>query len=129
MDVGSFRRELGRRGPFYDVVNRYAQAFVASLMQSVACNALHAIEKRCARWLLETHDRVGRDAFPATHELLATALGVRRASVTVAVTALHRAGLIDYGHKRIVIRNRRELEAASCECYSLVTGYFARLFP
>jgi CRP-like cAMP-binding protein len=129
MDVKVFRREMERRGALYDVVNRYAQAFVASLMQGVACNALHPIDKRCAKWLIETHDRIGRDEFALTQDFLATMLGVRRASVTLCAGALHRAGFIDYGHKRIVIRNRKGLEAASCECYSVVKGYFARLLP
>lgn len=129
MDVRVFQREMERRGALYDVVNRYAQVFVAGLMQGVACNALHPIENRCARWLIETHDRVGRDEFPMTQEFLAMMLGVRRASVTLCVGALHRAGLVDYGHRRIVIRNRQGLEAASCECYAVVKGYFARLLP
>jgi CRP-like cAMP-binding protein len=129
MGVTVFRHEMERRGPFYDVVCRYAHAFVASLAQSVACNALHPVEKRCAKWLLESHDRMGRDAFPLSQEVLANMLGVRRASVTLAAGTLHRAGLIDYSYKRIVIRNRTGLEAASCECYAAVKGYFARLLP
>jgi CRP-like cAMP-binding protein len=129
MDATVFRQEMERRGPFYDLACRYAHAFVASLEQSVACNALHPVEKRCARWLLESHDRMGRDDFPLSQAVLANMLGVRRASVTLAAGTLHRAGLIDYSYKRIAIRNRAGLEAASCECYAAVKGYFARLLP
>lgn len=129
MDAKEFRREMERRGPFYNVMCRYAHAFVASLMQSVACNALHPVEQRCAKWLLETHDRMGRDEFPLSQEVLAGMLGVRRASVTLAAGTLHRAGLVDYSYKRIVICDRTGLEAASCECYAAVKGYFARLLP
>lgn len=129
MGVTVFRHEMERRGPLYELVCRYAHAFVASLAQSVACNALHPVEKRCAKWLLESHDRMGRDDFPLSQEVLANMLGVRRASVTLAAGTLHRMGLIDYSYKRIVIRNRIGLEAASCECYAAVKGYFARLLP
>lgn len=129
MDINAFRREIERRGAFYDLINRYAQAFVASLMQSVACNALHPLERRCARWLLETHDRIGRDEFALTQDVLAAMLGVRRASVTLCAGDLHHEGAIDYGHRRIVVRSRAKLEAASCECYAVIKGYFARLFP
>jgi CRP-like cAMP-binding protein len=127
MSVTAFWREMERGGPFHDVMTQYAQAFVASLMQSVACNALHPIEKRCARWLLDIHDRMGRAEFPLTQELLATMLGVRRASVTVCAGDLHHGGLIDYGRRRVVIRDRVRLEAISCECYAVVKGHFSRL--
>ena len=129
MDVKVFRREMERQTSFSDLVHRYAQAFVESLMQSVACNALHPIEKRCARCLLDIRDRVGRDEFPLTQEVLATMLGVRRASVTLAAGTLHRAGLIDHAHKIIIVRDVAGLENAACECYALVKGHFARLLP
>jgi len=129
MDVTVFRREMERQTTFSDLVHRYAQAFVESLMQSVACNALHPIEKRCARCLLDIRDRVGRDEFPLTQEVLASMLGVRRASVTLAAGTLQRAGLIDHAHKNIIIRDVAGLEHAACECYALIKGHFARLLP
>lgn len=129
MDAKVFRREVNRGTAFKDLVHRYSQAFVESLMQSVACNALHPIEKRCARCLLDIRDRIGRNDFSLTQDVLATMLGVRRASVTLAAGALHRAGLIDHAHKSITIRDPARLEAAACECYALVKGYFARLLP
>jgi CRP-like cAMP-binding protein len=129
MSVTTFRDEMKRRGPFYDVICRYAHAFVAGLAQAVACNALHPVEKRCAKTLLEIHDRMARDDFPLSQESLARMLGVRRATVTLAAGALHRAGFIDYEYTRIVVRNRAGLEANSCECYTTVKEYFARLLP
>jgi CRP-like cAMP-binding protein len=129
MNIRAFRDEMERHGAFGDLVHRYAQAFIESLMQSVACNALHPIEKRCARCLLDIRDRVGRDDFPLTQEVLATMLGVRRASVTLAAAALHRAGLIDHAHKSVSIRDLAGLEHAACECYALIKGHFARLLP
>ena len=127
MPVGAFQREMNRRGPFSKLINGYAQGFVALLMQSVACNALHSVEQRCARWLLTTRDRVGRNEFPLTQEFLAVMLGVRRPTVTLAVGALKRAGLINYGHRRIVILDRAGLETASCEYYTVIKKNFARL--
>jgi CRP-like cAMP-binding protein len=129
MDVKVFQREMEHHTAFSDLVHRYAQAFVEGLMQSVACNALHPIEKRCARCLLEIRDRVGRNEFLLTQDVLATMLGVRRASVTLAARALHRAGVIDYAHKHIIIRDLAGLEHAACECYALIKGHFARLLP
>jgi CRP-like cAMP-binding protein len=127
MSVRAFRREMHRRGRFARLVNRYAQGFVASLMRSAACNALHSVEQRCARWLLTTRDHVGRNDFPLTQEFLSMMLGVRRASVTLALVALQRAGLIEYGRGRAVIIDRRRLERASCGCYVAVKRQFARI--
>ncbi|MEO5742519.1 MAG: Crp/Fnr family transcriptional regulator [Vicinamibacterales bacterium] len=117
MSLDAFRREMERRGAFYDRVTRYSQAFVNILMQSVACNGLHSAEQRCCRWLLMTHDRIAEDEFPLTHELLAIMLGVRRPTVTLVMAELTRAGIISHvrGHVRIV--HRKGLEAATCECY------------
>jgi CRP-like cAMP-binding protein len=129
MDAKVFQREMDRGAAFKDLIHRYAQAFVESLMQSVACNALHPIEKRCARCLLDIRDRVGGSEFPLTQDVLATMLGVRRASVTLATVALHRAGIIDNIHKSIIIRDPAGLEATACECYALVKAHFARLLP
>ncbi|HEX2339496.1 MAG TPA: Crp/Fnr family transcriptional regulator [Vicinamibacterales bacterium] len=126
MDVEVFRREMDRRSAFTDLMHRYIHAFIQSLMQSVLCNALHSIEKRCAKCLLEISDRLGRSDFPLTQDALAAMLGVRRASITLAEAALHRAGLIEHRHRRVVIRDPSGLEAASCECYGVVKGHLAR---
>jgi CRP-like cAMP-binding protein len=129
MSIDAFRREMERRGAFYDAVTRYSQAFVALLMQSVACNGLHSAEERCCRWLLMTHDRIGQDEFPLTHEFLAIMLGVRRPTVTLVMAELARAGIVSHvrGHVRIV--DRTALEGASCECYRNVRAVFDRLLP
>lgn len=129
MSLDAFRREMERRGPFQEVVTRYSQAFVAQLMQSVACNGLHSAEERCCRWLLMTHDRIGQDEFPLTHEFLAIMLGVRRPTVTLVMAELARGGIVSHvrGHVRIV--DRKGLEGASCECYRNVRSVFDRLLP
>jgi CRP-like cAMP-binding protein len=127
MTVGTFRREMKREGRFSQVINGYAHVFVAFLTQSVACNALHSVEQRCARWLLTTRDRVGRNEFPLTQELLALMLGVHRPTVTLAASSLQRARLIEYERGRVVILDRAGLEGASCECYAVMKRHFARL--
>ncbi len=127
MSIDAFRREMDRRGAFYDRVTKYSQAFVNMLMQSVACNGLHSAEQRCCRWLLTTHDRIGQDEFPLTHEFLAVMLGVRRPTVTLVMAELARTGVVSHvrGHVRIV--DRKGLEGAACECYRNVRTVFDRL--
>jgi hypothetical protein len=82
--------------------------------------------ERCARWLLMTHDRVGRDDFELTQLFLSQMLGVRRASVSVAAAMLQDAGLIEYTRGRIRVVNREGLEQAGCECYGVIQDEFAR---
>jgi CRP-like cAMP-binding protein len=108
---------------------RYAQAFSVLAGQSAACNRLHPIEERCARWLLMVHDRARADTFLLTHEVLSAMLGVRRPSITIALGIIHKAGFIDYHRGHITITNRPGLEAAACECYGIIRSQFARLFP
>ena len=88
--------------------------------QLAACNRLHEIEQRLARWLLMTHDRVGSNSFPITHDLLAQMLGSGRPSVTVAAGGLQKAGIIEYTRGVVTIRNRKGLERAACECYRAI---------
>jgi CRP-like cAMP-binding protein len=129
MSAEVFRTAMKRLPVFHDVIHRYAQAFGESLMQSIACNAVHSIEQRCARCLLEIHDRVGRRDLPLTHELLADLLGVRRESITVAAGLLERAGLIERRRRQIRVADPDGLMAAACECYVAIKGHFARFLP
>lgn len=118
---------MAHRPRVRQLLDRYAQAYVAQLAQCVACNRLHGIETRCARWLLMTHDRVGRaDTFPLKQQFLAEMLGVRRAGVSVAAGALQNAGLISYRRGVVRVLDRDGLEAAACECYAAIRGAFDR---
>lgn len=121
------RQEVRSDGPLRDVIQRYVQALVSQISQQVACNGRHTVEQRCGRWLLLTHDRVGTDEFPLTHEFLSQMLGVRRASVTLAAGALQNAGLIQYRRGQITIRDRAGLEESTCECYQVIRDEFDRL--
>jgi CRP-like cAMP-binding protein len=98
-------------------LNRFAQTMAMQATQVAACNRLHEVEERLARWLLMSQDRLGGNRVPLTQEFLAHMLGTRRASVTVAAGILQRAGLIKYTRGEVDVVNRPELEDASCECY------------
>ena len=125
MPIADCRRELGRRGPFYELLRRYASAHLGFVMQSTACNAKHSIEQRLARWLLLAHDRVGRDEFPLTQEFAAMMLGASRPMVSVVAGVLQKAGLIAYHRGAVRIVNRKGLEQAACECYQVTTALLA----
>jgi CRP-like cAMP-binding protein len=125
--VADFRRELARGGAFSDAIQRYAQAFLALVMASTSCIAAHAVQERCSRWLLLTHDRVRRDEFELSQEFLAMMLGSTRPTVSVAAGMLQKAGYISYVHGRITILDRAGLEAAACECYRTVKADYDRL--
>jgi CRP-like cAMP-binding protein len=107
-------------------VLRYVQATLDSVSQLSACNRLHPINERCARWLLMAHDRVAGDEILLTQEYLATMLGVRRPSVSIAASALDEAGFIRYSRGRILMRDRHGLEGATCECYFAVNASLER---
>ncbi len=127
MSVKNFRAEIARQGPLFESVQRYSQGFVALTMRSTACMALHEVQDRCARWLLMSHDRIGRNDFLLSQEFLAVMLGSTRPTVNVVASALQKAGLITYKHGRISILDRDGLEAASCECYAIIKAHFDRL--
>jgi CRP-like cAMP-binding protein len=127
MDADAFREELGRGGPFADLLARYVQSAVNQAFQSVACGRLHSVEERLGRWLLMTHDRVGAEHFTLTQQVLSEMLGVRRASVTLAAGAFQKAGLIEYTRGRITLLDRPGLEAAACECYAITRAETERL--
>jgi CRP-like cAMP-binding protein len=121
MRVDAFRLEIDRHGAFHELMGHYAQALFGLVAQSTACNAIHSVEQRLARWLLMAHDRMGSDEFPLTQEFVAMMLGASRPTVSIVAGALQKAGLIKYRHGHITIVGRKDLEAASCECYRAAT--------
>ena len=127
LPVSVFKSELDHRGHLHDSVQRYAQAYLALMMHSTACIALHPVQERCCRWLLMTHDRVHSDEFQLSHEFLAIMLGSTRPTVTVVAGTLQKAGLITYKHGHMRVLDRKGLEAGSCECYATVRSQFDRL--
>lgn len=127
LSADRFTRYTREPGPFRDLVARYAQAHMLQIMQCTACNALHRLEQRCSRWLLQTHDRVEGDEFLLKQEFLAIMLGTNRPSVTVVMGTLQRAGAITSRYGRITILDRKKLEQMSCECYGSIRDNFQRL--
>jgi len=127
MSVEDFRREIQKQEALHDLVGRYTQVVIAQMMQSTACNALHHVQQRCARWLLMTHDRMHEQDFTLSHEFLAVMLGVQRPTVSVVAATLQQAGLIHYTHGRVSVTNREGLESAACECYPIIRAHFDKL--
>ena len=127
MPADVFREEIDRRNAFHHLMTRYAQALTGVIMQSTACNAVHSVEQRLARWLLLAHDRVGKNEFPLTQEFVAMMLGASRPTVTVVASTLQKAGLITYHRGLLKIVNREKLESASCECYRTTTDLLAKV--
>lgn len=123
-----FAKATKERPTLRRIMNRYTQAFLVQVSQTAACNRVHKLEERCARWLLMTHDRVdGSDSFSITHQFLAFMLGVRRSGVTIAAGELQEAGLIRYTRGTVTVTDRTGLEEASCSCYGIVKEHFDRL--
>jgi CRP-like cAMP-binding protein len=122
MSVDAYRAEVNRREAFYELMTRFTQALVGGVMQSAACNAVHTVEQRLARWLLMAHDRVEKESFELTQEFAAMMLGVTRPTVSVVAATLQKAGLITYQRGRLTVVDRAGLEDASCECYRTVTA-------
>jgi CRP-like cAMP-binding protein len=120
---GAFLRELtvsGKAPELHRLLLRYAQATINVLAQSAACNALHSIDQRTARWLLSSRDRAASNAFSLTQDFLSRMLGSRRASVSTSAGRLQRLKIIAYDRGHIHILDGTALEAEACECYRLM---------
>ena len=129
LDADAFELEIERSPTLVRLLQGYFHAFMGLMGQTVACNRVHTIEQRCARWLLMTQDRIDSSDIPLTQEFLAYMLGVRRQSVTEAAGRLQKSELIRYRRGNITIVDRRGLEGAACECYRVIAAGFERLLP
>jgi CRP-like cAMP-binding protein len=127
MDADAFRRALERNPNLNRLLLRYTLALVNQLAQASACNRIHPVEQRLARWLLMTNDRVRQQTFPLTQEFMGQMLGVQRPTVSITASMLQRAGLISYVRGIVTIVDRAGLEAASCACYRVIQSEFERL--
>lgn len=122
-----FRELTATSDDLRQLLDRYLQAYMNMLGQLAACNRLHSVYERCARWLLLTHDRVNHGEIPLTHEYLAMMLGTNRSGVTIAAATLQQAGFIRYARGVITILDRQGLEDAACECYEVAREQFGGL--
>lgn len=127
MNSNAFQQKLENNPAFVRLLKRHSLALFNQAAQSVACNRLHTLEARCARWLLMTHDRMRLESFVLTHEFLSYMLGVHRPAVTLAAGALQRAGLIRYTRGHVRVLDRSGLESFSCPCYELTRKNYQRL--
>jgi CRP-like cAMP-binding protein len=116
-------------GQLQGLVYGYLEALVVQISLSAACNAVHHLNQRCARWLLQTHDRVDSDTFGLTQEYLGIMLGVQRPSVSIAQRTLQAAGCITFHRGTITVTDREALEAAACSCYEMIRTEYSRLVP
>jgi CRP-like cAMP-binding protein len=129
VDLKALEAVKARSTAVRDIFCRYADALLAQIMQSVACNAAHPLEARLCRWLLTTHDRSGSDEFPLTQEYLAEMLGVQRTTVSGVARTLQAQGLISYKRGSVQIERRDLLEERSCDCYRAVERHFREVLP
>jgi CRP-like cAMP-binding protein len=114
-------RQLVRQCPaLAQQLHRFSQRLAMQTTQIAACNRLHEVEERLARWILMSQDRIRSDHLPLTQEFLAQMLGTRRSSVTVSAGILQKAGLISYTRGSVTILDRQKLEGAACDCYGIV---------
>ncbi|MGD0436968.1 MAG: Crp/Fnr family transcriptional regulator [Bryobacteraceae bacterium] len=127
IEAQAFRKLVSGRASMQQLINRHLYALLRQVLYGAACNRIHSMEKRCARWMLMTHDRAGEDTFPLTQEFLSHMLGVRRATVNVATGKLKKAGYIRYVRGKITVINRHGLESASCGCYKAIVKVYETL--
>ncbi len=127
IEVERLREEYERGGELRRYLQRCLLAHLVQSAQNAACNRLHSIAERLAKWLLNCRDRVETDRLPLTHEFLAQMLGAPRTTVTLAAGMLHHAGVINYTRGQVTIINRAGLEEVACECYQAVREEFRRL--
>lgn len=127
MDVREFRALAASDPELLRAIHAYAHCLMAFTGRSAGCNLLHPLVQRCARWLLISHDRVRKETFELTQDVMATMLGVHRPAVSIAAGTLQKAGFIEYTRGRITVTDRAGLEEASCECYGVIAREFIRV--
>src|SRR6202140_773666 len=127
IEVGALQNTLESAPHFRLMLSRYAAIRGMQVAQTAACNRLHDIEQRLARWLLMTQDRVDSGSLPITHDFLATMLGTDRPTVSLAAGVLQRKELIEYTRGTVRIVNRKKLEHSACECYGVIRQYDGEL--
>ncbi len=113
---------------FCSAVTRWREVLVRATLQVVACNLLHHLRQRCARWILTTHDRTESELLPLTQEFLAEMLGVKRNAVNIVARELQAGGLIEYKRGRITVLDREGLKGAACECYGIIHAEVGKMF-
>jgi CRP-like cAMP-binding protein len=127
VEVGALQDTLESAPHLQLMLSRYAAIRGMQVAQTAACNRLHDIGQRLARWLLMTQDRVDSGSLPITHDFLATMLGTDRPTVSLAAGVLQKKKLIEYTRGAVKIVNRKKLEVSACECYGVIRRYDGEL--
>jgi CRP-like cAMP-binding protein len=122
-----FRKLVAASDSLRDICITYNEVLLAQARVTAACNALHTVEARFGRWLLQSSDRAENDTVRLTQELLAEMLGVRRTSVTEVAVKMQADGVITYSRGVIKIVDRAKLERQSCECYETLVEQSATM--
>jgi CRP-like cAMP-binding protein len=122
--AAGFRRLVSEDPILLRALLSYTGGYCAMLAQLIACNRLHRVEQRCARWLLMTVDRLARYEFPMTQDRLSMMLGAQRPTVTATMASLRDAGCLEYNRGEVRISDRAKLEKFACECYAVCASYF-----
>lgn len=125
--TGIVRQEFYQAGEFQSIALLYTQAYIAHVSHISACNSLHTVEQRLARFLLLVQDACGKETLPLTQKLISLRLGVRRASITDTAISLQSRKIIQYRRGKITILNRLKLEAIACECYAKIKSNYRAL--
>jgi CRP-like cAMP-binding protein len=123
VEVGALQKTLESAPHLRLMLNRFAVVQGMQVAQTAACNRLHHVKQRLARWLLMTQDRMESGSLPVTHDFLATMLGTDRPTVSLAAGVLQRKEIIEYTRGAVKIVNRRKLEDSACECYGVIRRY------
>jgi CRP-like cAMP-binding protein len=120
LPIADLDRELKDNGHFRDVLTEYSHALLIASMRTAACNGLHGLQERCARWMLMTLDRVESDRFAVTKEFLAQLLGTNRPTVSLLVSTFEKAGILNVQGRWVTLADRDRLTEAACECYDVI---------
>jgi CRP-like cAMP-binding protein len=127
VEASAFKQILAENGALHSLCLRHGEALLGQVQQVAACNALHNVDQRLARWLLQGRDLLDDDVLPLTQEMLSQMLGVNRSTVTLAAKRLQEAGLIDHHRGNIVLVDIARLKPVSCGCYAAVNELYLRL--
>jgi hypothetical protein len=119
ISTNDLKRHFHKDGVLCDLLLKFWQMLYDQIGQSVVCNRFHTFEQRLCRWLLLTADRLQRDDLPLTHESISLLLGSNRATVTLTIGSLKKAGLIEHHRSSISILDKDRMEASACECYQI----------
>jgi len=127
LDIKDLDHEMRENQPFRDILTQYSHALLIHSMRMTGCTGLHTLEQRCARWIVETLDRVSADRFSITHEFLAMLLGATRSSVSVIVKDFVRRGMLRVERGRVLVGDREKLLTVSCDCYAVIKQNYAQV--